>query len=622
MDALFSAERGSRTGGPRGRLRIAPVLKQSLTPSPLIPDAEREPIRIGTSPIRLRFRGTFVTGQLLCLLLYTCWLRLTGRLDRQRLGVLIRELCQRMGVLWIKVGQLVSIRRDLFPQEICDELVKLQDQADGFSSREARSIVEEDLGAPLTRYFSEFEEEPFAAASISQLHRARLRHEGAWVAVKIRRPGIELTFAKDMVLIRRITWLLVHLGIMPHARWTDLAWEVEQVMEEELDYRYEATNMRRMRRTLRRHNVHVPKLFAKYSTQRVLVMELIRGVTMADYLKVARENPQRLNRWLSENGIDPKRVAERVVRSHLRQSFEDNLFHADLHPGNILLLRNSRFAFIDFGCAGFLEQDFLRKYDLYTQALRSRDFSKMADIYFLFASDLPPIDLSAVKAEFIRCTQAYETRRRVRGLPYHERSLGTLNRDLIELLGKSGITFDWTFLRIMRTWFTMDISLCVLMPDADLRRILTRYYRQRNRRVLRKLIRLPRFESGWLRLATELPRLASEQTVYRGTVIRRLAMIFEGAATRVAGFFAAALGWARVVYVMGAVVLLLACLGQHGGTWLAPWTTLPGGRIFEVVPSLDWQVWLVVFAGLAGGYRTLVRLKKELGQREAKLPGL
>ena len=109
---------------------------------------------------------------------------------------------------------------------------------------------------------------------------------------------------------------------------------------------------------------------------------------MTDYLQVAREDPQRLAMWLNENRIDRELVARRIVRSHLRQSFEDNLFHADLHPGNILLLRNSRFAFIDFGCIGFLERDFLRKYDLYTQALRSRDFCQDGGYLFLC---LPPI---------------------------------------------------------------------------------------------------------------------------------------------------------------------------------------------------------------------------------------
>jgi ubiquinone biosynthesis protein len=273
-------------------MRIVDVLKNSLVPTPLIPDAEREPIRIDRGPVRLRNRGTYVLAQLSLLLLHVCWLKLTRRLDMQTLGRMVRELCQRMGVLWIKVGQLVSIRRDLFPQQVCDELVKLQDQADGFSPRAARRIVEEELGAPLERYFSEFEELPFAAASISQLHKARLRREGVWVAVKIRRPAIETTFSKDMRWIKRIVWLLVRLGIMPHARWTDLAWEVEQVMQEELDYRFEATNMKRMRRTLGPHKVHVPQLFSTYSTSRVLVMEFLAGVTMTDYLKVARDDPR------------------------------------------------------------------------------------------------------------------------------------------------------------------------------------------------------------------------------------------------------------------------------------------------------------------------------------------
>jgi predicted unusual protein kinase regulating ubiquinone biosynthesis (AarF/ABC1/UbiB family) len=281
-----------------------------------------------------------------------------------------------------------------------------------------------------------------------------------------------------------------------------------------------------------------------------------------------------------------------------------------------------RAAAADLGCVGFLERDFLRKYDLYTQALRNRDFSKMADLYFLFAADLPPIDLSEVKDEFIRCAQAFETRRRVRELPYPERSLGTLNRDLIRLLGKYGITFDWTFLRIMRTWFTMDISLCVLMPRGDLRRLQTQYYRARNRRRLRQMVCWPRLEAGWLRLAAELPQTICEQTVYRGSVVRRLAMIFEGAASRVARFSAAVAGWMSVSVMLGAVFLAAVCLHQRCAAWLAPWTMNPAKRMFEIVPALDWQVWLVIFVVLFYVYRTLRKLKRRLGEREAKLPGL
>lgn len=585
------------------------MLKPSLHPSPLIDHSQREPIRIIDKPMVLRFRGLYVLWSLAGLLLHIAWLRLFGRLDMKQVGTLVRAFCQNMGVLWIKVGQLVSIRRDLFAQEICDELVKLQDQADGFSLDAARSIVESELQSSLRRCFSEFEQAPFAAASISQIHKARLRHEGVRVAVKIRRPDIETTFVKDMQFIRRIARVLIYLSIKPHARWNDLVWEIEQVMREELDYRFEATNMKRMKKTLRPHNVHVPKVFWSYSTQRVLVMEYIDGVTMSDYLKVSRDDPQRISNWLAENHIKPKRVARRIVHSHLRQSFEDNLFHGDLHPGNIMLLKRSQIAFIDFGSIGFLERDFLRKYDLYTQALRNRQYSKMADLYFLFAINLPPIDLSEVKDEFIRLMHAFDERRRVREFHYRERSLGTLNRDLIRLLGKYGIALDWTFLRVMRTWFTMDISLSELMPDADLRRILTSYYRQRERRARRKLVKWPPVEPGWLRATMELPRTAYEQTVYRGAVVRRLAMVFEGTTTRFARFFASIFGWAALSVLAAGLFLFSTFLYQNIGVIRQLAGTSLGNR-FEMFPQLDYQLWLLIFVLLVYGYRCLRNLTK------------
>ena len=154
-------------------------------------------------------------------------------------------------------------------------------------------------------------------------------------------------------------------SIQPHMRWQDMLWEVEQLMAEELDYNYEIANIRRMKKVLSRHNIYVPKVFSHYCSERVLVMEFIHGVVMADYLKVAASDPLRLKAWCEENNVEPRRLGKRLFFSNLRQLFEDNLFHGDLHPGNIVLLRDSRIAFIDLGSIGFSDRDFLEKYALY-----------------------------------------------------------------------------------------------------------------------------------------------------------------------------------------------------------------------------------------------------------------
>jgi ubiquinone biosynthesis protein len=526
-----------------------------------------------------------------------------------------------MGVLWVKAGQLISIRRDFFPREVCDELAKLQDQADGFPCDVALSFVEQELGAPIHRYFREFDQVPFAAASISQIHKARLRQDNVSVCVKIQRPDIEQTFAKDMRLLKRLGRLLTRFSIMTHARWNDLLWEIEHVMREELDYRVEATNIRRMKKSLRSHGVYVPEVFGQYSTQRVLVMEYIDGVTMSDYLKTAQADPDALNRWLEHNHIQPRKVARRLVQSHLRQSLEDNLFHGDLHPGNILLLRRSRLAFVDFGSVGFLERDFLQKYDLYLEAMHRGQYAKMADIYMLFALNLPPTNLADLKEEFIQCLLDWETRRRVREFPYDQRSLGMINYEITKLFGKYGIALDWTFLRLIRAWFTMDVSLSILMPDADVRRMLSRFYRGRNQRLRRRVIRDFSTPSHALRQAMELPRLVFEQNIYRGAVVRRLAMIFEGTTSSVVQFTARAFSAVSGVFAIVGAVLLIVFLYQRGNTWIAPVIRGPMRDIFAQVPRLDFQVWMVVLMIVGFGWRSFRTLARRFRERDAQLPG-
>src|SRR6516165_11558220 len=209
----------------------------------------------------------------------------------------------------------------------------------------------------------------------------------------IQRPFVAHTINKNLLFIKRVTSTLDALSIMPHARWRDAYWEVEHILREEIDYRFEASNIQRLRITLRRHGIFVPKVFERHSFQRILVMEFVTGVLMADYLRVLNSDPDRLAAWLEENNISRRRIARRLHLSMLRQAFEDNLYHGDLHPGNIVLLRNSRIALIDCGTIGFLELEYLQKFRLYLKSLVELDYDKAADLSFLLSASLPVKDL-------------------------------------------------------------------------------------------------------------------------------------------------------------------------------------------------------------------------------------
>src|SRR6185503_13279558 len=187
-------------------------------------------------------------------------------------------------------------------------------------------------------------------------------------------------------------------------------WELTNIMNEELDYRYEDSAMSRLKKTLKRHDIYVPEVFRKYTTPRVLVTEFIHAALMADFIGMYLRSPERLSRWLTENNIDPKLVARRLLLSIFRQLFEDNLYHGDLHPGNIILLKDSRVAFIDMGTVGFTESEFLARLRIFTRALAVRDFSNAADMMFLLSTTLPSIDTDEMKSKFIRVFRSWASR--------------------------------------------------------------------------------------------------------------------------------------------------------------------------------------------------------------------
>jgi len=390
-------------------------------------------------------------------------LRLRGPVTGEVAGRMVRETFEHLGGLWLKAGQLLSLRVDLFPQEFCQELATLENRSVAFPTPVARRILEEELGAPVEHYFDEFADRPFAVASIGQVYRARLRQEQVYVAVKIQKPYSAELFARDLMLIRWIVRLLSVVRFRSYMRWDLGHAELCEVMKEELDYNYEASAVRRMRRSLSGHRIYVPRLFARYSTQRVLVTEFIHAILMADYIQAAEKDPVRLAAWLTENNVKPRKVARRLIQSIYRQLLENNLFHGDLHPGNIVLLRDSRIALIDFGTTSFTERDYLQKFVIFLRALATRDYAKAADLTLLLTASLPNnLDVDQVREDLVRALRSWAARTLVKQLPYHDKSMDNITIELMRILVDSRCTMDWGWLRIHRALTTLDTSLVYL----------------------------------------------------------------------------------------------------------------------------------------------------------------
>lgn len=410
--------------------------------------------------------------------------RLRGPIGGAEHGRLLRTLAESLGCTAVKVGQLLGMRRDVFPAEFCREMSRVQDRALGFPGFIAVRILEEDLGPAFAEAFDEFDETPYAAASIGQVHLARLRATGQRVAIKVRRPFVVEQMAADLRWIGRLFRVLTWLRVKPSFAWDDLYWELTTALREETDYRLEAAYLARMKDSLAAHEIHVPTVYSQYTSERVLVMEFIEGVSMADLIAADQEDPDRVVRWLNENGISREVVGRKLNHSMNRQIFEDNLFHSDLHPGNILLLRNNAIALIDLGAAGSLEAEFLQKYTMYYQAIVGRQFDRAVDLLLLLAPQRPGnARTEEFRRRYLAIMKSFETRSATDTLSYHDRSIVSVFGEIMKELAALEIPLDWAFMRADRAQLTLDASLMYLLPDVDYMQLVGDYWREAKTRV-------------------------------------------------------------------------------------------------------------------------------------------
>jgi ubiquinone biosynthesis protein len=424
----------------------------------------------------------------------------------------LREHLERAGGMWVKAGQVLAMRRDLLPMEFCEELSNLHDHARGFPGSVAHAIIEKELGRPIDEVFSFLDETPLAAASIGQVHRGRLREGDIEVAVKVQRPQIT-----DLRYVRLLVSFLKRA--VPHGHWGDMMWELERTLLDELDYRMEAGLILRMRKRLLQHkNIYAPRVFSDYCTSRILVMEFVQGVFMSEYLSLQQHDPERVTEWLKENQISPRVVARHLLFSHLRQILEDNLFHCDLHPGNIMLQRNNQIVLIDFGSVGSFERSFLDRFRMNFAAIAAKDFNKIADLLLIEMPGLPHRDLNEAKLRIIQAYRGWAERVERKSLPYRERSLASSLNDIGQVYNKYRLPPAWEYMRYQRAVFTLDASFRGLSPQMNIIREMREYLRDVQRRT----------QSGQKPLRQDPPRPAlgtlMENTYFEGEWMRRRLM--------------------------------------------------------------------------------------------------
>ncbi|GAA0565403.1 ubiquinone biosynthesis regulatory protein kinase UbiB [Rheinheimera aquimaris] len=305
------------------------------------------------------------------------WLR--NRHPLQPVGVRLRLALQSLGPVWVKFGQMLSTRRDLFPPHLADELAKLQDKVPPFDGAQAQQLIEQALELEdIAQLFSGFEQTPLASASIAQVHSARLiQPDGnlADVVIKVIRPDIRQQILADLALMETLADAAARfLPDGKRLRPREVVSEYRKTILDELDLQREAANAIQLRRNFdNSDSLYIPFVYSDYSRPNVMVMERIYGIPVSDIAA------------LQAQGTDMELLAKRGVEVFFTQVFRDSFFHADMHPGNIFVSRdnpqNPKYIGIDCGIVGTLNAEDKRYLAENFVAFFNRDYKKVAQLH-------------------------------------------------------------------------------------------------------------------------------------------------------------------------------------------------------------------------------------------------
>lgn len=363
----------------------------------------------------------------------------------------LRMAFEELGPTYIKLGQILSTRPDLVPMEYIEELSKLQDKIPAFPFAQVREAVRAEFGMPPEDLFDSLEEEPFASASIGQVHRAVLK-DGEAVAVKFQRPGIQKIIEVDLEIMLHLATLAEHhIEELSFHRPVKIVEEFARTLEKEIDYQNEATNMERIaRHFLDDPHVYIPKVFRETTTTRVLTTEFIEGIKISDIES------------LEAAGLDRTILTARGADLVLKQIFVHGFFHADPHPGNIFVLPDNVICLLDFGMTGIVDrqtrEDFV---DLLDSIVHQNEVRAAQVLLKLTYWETEP-----ERRQFERELADFMGRHLYK--PLKDIELGKLLQQLLELATGLRLRIPPDIFLMMKAFSTVESVGHMLAPDFDM----------------------------------------------------------------------------------------------------------------------------------------------------------
>lgn len=373
-----------------------------------------------------------------------------ARIGRYTRWERIRMAVEELGPTFIKFGQILADRPDVLPKELQTEFRKLQDEADPMADEIAIREVERELGSPLAAVFSGFDRQHLASASVAQTYRAVLLN-GEEVCVKVQRPDISRKINLDLSLMKFFAARAQKNNPeMEAINVTGLVNEFGRTINRELDFRHEAAGMIRFRHNFEGDNdIYVPKVYMEFTTGKVLVEEFIHGIKVSELDK------------LLERGTDLPGLARKGLRLVFEQIFTHGYFHADPHPGNILIREGDQVVFIDYGMMGTLRQEHLQFLGKYVLGYLKRDARQITDALLLLSGQRSFSQLKDL--EF----QVNEMLAHYRFLHVDEMDFGKVMNESVDLIVRFGLTIPPGIYLLLKALITIERVAVTLYPDID-----------------------------------------------------------------------------------------------------------------------------------------------------------
>ena len=399
----------------------------------------------------------------------------------------IRLALEELGPTFIKLGQVMSTRPFLIPVDLVLELAKLQDEVAPFEYEKVKEIIERELRQPLEQVFKSFDEKPVASASLAQVHRAVLQ-DGSKVAVKVQRPDVKKIMDVDMEILRDLAGLLERY--IPESKRFDPSGQVSElakVSRRECDFKFEARNMDIFKINFENmEKVRVPDVLWEYTTSKLLIAEFIEGSKISNLPEL-----QRL-------GIDLQDLSRNGLRVVMKMVFEDKFFHADPHPGNLLVQDDGTLALLDFGMVGYISQSVVDFFTNLLMAAASWDARKI--IHVILDFDLVPEDVDQLALE----TDLTELLYRYHKIPLGQIDMRALITDCMDIFYRHDVRLMSSFMILMKALMTAEEVARMLDPDINMIAEIEPYIRE----LASKRYKFSTFKDDLISTGSDLRELA------------------------------------------------------------------------------------------------------------------